>query len=59
MIAIVVHLELPLMFKFKILMKLKSEITGLKKQILLRSALYSFLDRPGKKCTHIQVYLQK
>lgn len=51
MIAIVVHLELPQMFKSKILIKSKSEITGLKKQTLLRSALYSFLDRPGKKCT--------
>lgn len=31
MIAIVVHLELPQMFKSKILIKSKSEITGLKK----------------------------
>lgn len=44
------------MFKFKILIKSKSEITGLKKQILLRSALYSFLDRPRKKCTHKCIY---
>lgn len=40
MIAIVVHLELPLMFGFKILIKLKSEITGLKKNIVASRPLF-------------------
>lgn len=53
MIAIVVHLELPLMFGFKILIKLKSEITGLKNKYCCVPPFIHFLVDRGR---NVHVY---
>lgn len=53
MIAIVVHLELPLMFGFKILIKLKSEITGLKNKYCCVPPFIHFLVDRGR---NVNVY---
>lgn len=57
MIAIVVHLELPLMFKFKILIKSKSEITGLKNKYCCVPPFIHFLIDRGRT-VHTNVFTE-
>lgn len=57
MIAIVVHLELSLMFRFKILIKSKSEITGLKNKYCCVPPFIHFLIDRGRN-VHTSVFTE-
>lgn len=57
MTAIVVHLELPQMFRFKILIKSKSEITGLKNKYCCVPPFIHFLIDRGRN-VHTSVFTE-